>query len=720
MVAKLRRDNGANILDSVLTRISLNPLRPYSLSNSLKKFAGTTTRQLHNSTINELKLKWEQQLKDANPAEYPALNKRKDTAPINYVMPASISRDEIIALKHGRGIAPVFIKIDKHGHEQNILKIGYQEEEYFRYAAGKLVWDESRVDLRYHKRSFNVINIYSLQTKTYKQLTHHTRMFAPSLSEDGKYIIAVDVSYENQISLVILDAGNGSELKRFKSPLNYMLQNPRFNDDGSKIVVVAVGQQGKTLYELNVETEKFLQLLPFQKQLISKPEYAADQIVFKAHYNGIDNLYSLNPGLTKILQITSVKFGAYNPSFDKNGNRIIFNNYQPSGLDIAFLKLDSMKPIVSSSKAVDYIAPIVAQEGNHDVFDSIPSNAYPTRPFKEINNLFYFHSLLPVAEKNEFFSDYNFGLKLQSDNKLNTLSFYSGYRFNNSLKKSEYFTGLTYSKFFPVITLSYLNQARLIYRRVTGSPSTVIPVNWREHEAELDVSLPFSFNRLNYSYFTGVQTSTSYTSRYEITNRPNTFISTLSFPIKYRFYFGRNTNRSPRDLAPRWGQNFSVVYRNFPFENQLSGNLLVLSSNLFFPGILTNHSFQASFNYQKTSGSYASTIDIPKVSGYSNLTPKGGLQNTLLTKYRFPIFYPDWEIGPLAYIKRFTGGLFADFENVGKGNPFTPRTYGAEVKADMNLLRFYLPNFIPSLKIIFVNEKPSHNPILEAGLTYNY
>jgi hypothetical protein len=96
------------------------------------------------------------------------------------------------------------------------------------------------------------------------------------------------------------------------------------------------------------------------------------------------------------------------------------------------------------------------------------------------------------------------------------------------------------------------------------------------------------------------------------------------------------------------------------------------------------------------------------------------VHNTLLFDYRFPLFYPDWEIGPFAYIKRFKGGFFADFENIFNGHGLSPRTYGAELRADMNLLRFYLPNFELSGKIIFVNQKPVQNPIFETGFSYRF
>ena len=720
MTTKLRRDNGPGIMDSLFSRISGNYLRPYNLSNSIRKYTGMNTEQLHHATVLELQKLWQEQLIKIKAVDYPILNSRNNGKPAHYLLPALMPSGDIITLRKSLDKVPAFITIDTNGVENEILKIGLQENSHFSYSAGRIVWDEFRYDTRFQKRSFNVINRYDLETKTYKQLTHRSRLFAPALSPDGKTIIAVNISYSNQISLVELDAETGKELKHSDSPGNYMLQTPRFSFDGEKIIVIAVDVKGKALYELNRSTAIFNELLPFQQQLISRPVYAGDQVIFKAHYNGIDNLYRLDPITKQIYQVTSSKFGAFNPFYDERSQRLFFNNYQVNGYDISALALDKTTGIViQSNTSIHYEQALVVQEGNSNVFDHIPDIKYDSKPYHEISNLFYFHSVIPVIEENDFFDNYNLGLKLQSDNKLNTFSFYSGYQYNNALKRSEYLAGFSYRRFYPILNVFYINQARLNYQK-QNSGNQLIPISWRENEVNADITVPFIFNRLNKTYSLQIKTGTSYTTRYSVENRPSTFIGRVSFPMHYQVTFRANTRRSAHDLAPGWGQNISIDYKNFPLTNQFDGELLSIRSNFFFPGLAGNHSFQASFNYQHGNGIYNLTVDIPRVSGYSHLKPSGDLRNTLLLDYRFPLFYPDWEIGPLVYIKRLKGGFFADFENVGKKNIFSPRTFGAELRADMNLLRFYQPNFDLAGKIILVNEKPWQNPILELGITYNY
>lgn len=724
MTTKLRRDYGALILDSVISRISANPLRPYSLSNSIKKYTRLNTRKLHESAVAELERLWQNQLSKTDTTSYPILNNRPAQTPTDYLLPVEISRGKTLVLKQSRDRIPAFVLLDSARNEQKILNIGIQEEPHFSYAAGKIVWDELRYDVRYQKRSYNVINSYDLVKKKYRQLTHKTRLFAPSLSPDGKTIVAVSISLANKIEITEFDAETGIELIRYKNLGNLMLQYPRYDPSGGKIVYVAVSQQGKAIYEINRKTKTATQLLDFQQQLISRPVYAGNYILFSAHYNGLDNLYSLDRESKKITQLTDAKFGAYNPWYNDQTKRILFNNYQVTGHDVAYLDQEKTagKDIVSVTNTfINYALPLVAQEGNVNVFKDIPSKRYETKPYRELANLFYFHSLLPVVEENNLTDGLNLGFQLLSNNKLNTLDFYAGYNYNYGLKKNEYLAGLSYKRFFPIINLQYNNRARLIFaRRTINGVATNIPVSWRENETELNIKVPFLFNRLNYTYNLGFTTGTSYTSRYNFENRINNLPSSLMFPMRYEVNLGRNSRRSSWDLAPRWSQNITVAYRDFPFDTNFDGSIFRLQTLFYTPGIAKNHSFQLSFNYQSNSGIYDRSVDIPRASGSGNLRPNPQLRNSLLLDYRFPLFYPDWEIGPMAYIKRVKAGFFTDFENLGKGNVVKPLTYGLELRADMNLLRFYLPNFDVGGKLIFVNEKPRQKPIFEFGLTYSY
>ncbi len=716
MTTKLKRDYGEAIIDSIMTRINRNPLRPYSLSNSIKKFTGLNSRMLHDSTIAELKLLWQNQSNDLMPVNYTAINKRTDSIPADYLLPVSNRNGEIIALKQNLTHTPRLILIDSTGRERMLCKIGFQTEYNFRYAAGKIVWDEIRFDKRYRKRSYNVINIYDLANNRVKQLSHKSRLFSPSLSANAKTIVAVKVSTANLFSVIELDAENGDLIREYPVNEGLSVQNPSYDEQGDKIICVVMSKDGAALMEIMRADGSNKIITPFQRQQIMRPVYAGKNILFRAHYKGLNNIYCLTPD--SIIPLTSALYSATNPSYDKERNRVLFNSYQFKGYDIVSIPLDfKTQNWEAADTFIDYASPLVDQEANANVLDAIPDKSYPSKSYREFNNLLNFHSLSPIADNTETNDDLSIGLKFKSNNQLNTLDLYGGYQFNSGLRKSEYLAGFSYKRFYPILIVTYSNRANLIYSKQNNR---LVPVNWRENITEAELSVPFTFNRLNKSYSIGIRSSSSFTSRYEIQNKPNNFIEKLKFPMKYQFYFSRNARRSARDLAPQWGQNLSLSYFHLPFQNLLEGTLLSFRTVFYTPGLLINHSFQASFNYQESSGAYDFSIEIPRISGYRNLSLNTRLRNTLLLDYRFPLFYPDAELGPIAFVKRVKGGFFADFENIGKGNRFQPRTFGLELSTDMNLMRFMLPNFDLAGKLIFAGENALNKPFFEIGFQYDF
>ena len=128
----------------------------------------------------------------------------------------------------------------------------------------------------------------------------------------------------------------------------------------------------------------------------------------------------------------------------------------------------------------------------------------------------------------------------------------------------------------------------------------------------------------------------------------------------------------------------------------------------------------ASFNYQESSGVLKLNNEINTVYGYSKIKAKSELKNTLLLNYRFPIAFPDAEIGPLAYIRSIRGGVFSHYENLGSETNLTqPKTFGLELRSNLNLLR-YQPVIDLGARVVFVNKIYQQNPILEFIFNYSF
>ena len=190
--------------------------------------------------------------------------------------------------------------------------------------------------------------------------------------------------------------------------------------------------------------------------------------------------------------------------------------------------------------------------------------------------------------------------------------------------------------------------------------------------------------------------------------------------MEYNLTFNHSVRTTERDIAPRWAQILRATYHHQPFDKNLGGEIMALESFFYFPGLAKNHSFLASFNYQKANGVNQYATEIATVYGYNNILAKSKLQNSLLFNYRFPFAFPDWELGPLAYFKNFRAGLFSHYENIGKDtNIAEPKTYGIELNTSVNILR-YQPVVDLGARLVFVNKIYNQNPILEFSFNYSF
>ena len=540
-------------------------------------------------------------------------------------------------------------------------------------------------------------------------MSSRSRLFAPSLSGDGKKIIAVKFDLSNQCNLVELDARTGKVLYTYPNPQNEILQTPAFDESGNKVAYIGVSEKGKAFYTTG-RSRKTEQLIPPSQQQLTRPVFVNQQIAFNAHYSGVDNIYSIDVISKKISALSDAKYGAFNPSFRKGSATVLFNNFGQTGYDIAETPLKPLQP--KKNNFVYFGAAAEKQEHTGNVFAKIPDSTYASKPYATLGNLINIHSIIPSIQ-----DEYQGGLQVISDNLLNTFSAFAGAEYYRDLQRFEYNAGFVLKSFYPVISATYRNRPR---RTFYTSNKGIMQGDWRENNIQVQALVPINLNTLGDNYSFSLKTATSYTERYKGENMPANYITSLKFPMEYGFTFTHSMRQAERDIYPKWAQTLRFTYFHQPFDKRLDGDLFAAEAFLYLPGLFKNHSFTANFNYQKASGVRRFDNEINTVYGYNNIMARDFLKNNLLLNYRFPFAFPDAELGPLAYIRNIRGGLFCHYENLGmETNLGEPKTYGFELHSSMNLLR-YQPVIDLGTRFVFVNKYYDQKPILELILNYSF
>ncbi|WP_437918255.1 hypothetical protein [Sphingobacterium sp. LRF_L2] len=695
------------ILEDMHTKL----LRPFNFRQAVKHVAGIKPNKLFSNTIEELHQKWQRELTDSSVT---AIETPKSNFPSDYLLPQTNYENKLFVLKSSPQSVNEIVYLDSNTKEHHIIKTGIQITPYFHMRDDLIVWDEYRKHPRFGKQTYNIVHTYNVKTKKLRTISKKSRYYSPVLHPNENAVAVVEVDLANKSKLLLLNSDNGNIIDSIHCPTEVHIQQPKFNIEGDKIIAIAVSPQGTNLIEFNLKNHAYRYLLPWANQQLERPFYHRHQIIFKAHFDGVDNIYALGQD-SLISKITTSKFGAFNPFVDAN-DTLFFNDYQYNGYKLAKQSLTAISKKIQVAPS-PYIRKTLAQVDFSDekkaTIDSVEVKKYSSTA-----HLFNFHSLSISSTNFESFENYMPGLFWLSNDVLNTTQIKLGYEFDTDISKSTYSAEVAYKRYLPVFTIKYANRG-LVGNAVSGNNSNEITMyDYRDHHTTMDISIPLSVYRRNTVYSYGANFGTSYTKRYNVSLPLKNFNDIIAFPLNYQLYLNKNNMRSKMDLAPRWGQNLSITYRHLPFEQDLSGQILSVRTNFYFPGIWMNHSLQLRLAAQKSSGRYEGSYDIPMVSAWGHFQSPI-VHNTAMINYRLPLFYPDWSLGNLAYIKRFQGLLFSDFQNIHKST--APKSFGLGISADFNVFRYILPDINVAAKLTYLNDNTTAQNIIPTfGLSYSY
>ncbi|MFD2743930.1 MULTISPECIES: hypothetical protein [Sphingobacterium] len=716
MNVHLTNQYGYEIREKILDDMRGNLFRPFNFYKALRNnSASLNSQKLYKSSIDSFSTVWKEE----------AIGKKIMTAlptpssryPQNYMLPQYDDGKVFSLFQSPQKVSQIVSIYD--GKSTHIAYTGQQLTPYFHINKNLIVWDEIRKNPRYGKNTFQVIHLLNWKTGARKTLHLPDFVYTPSLSADNKILAVVRVDPAGRSSLLRYDLATETLVSSFLIPDGIHIQQPQFHSNGQKIVCIAVSALGTSLIEFETTTGKYEQLLPWGQQTLERPIYAGDDIIYKAHYNAIDNLYRWDRDTQTIHALTDALYGAFNPSLLASDS-LLLNEYTPDGYRITLRPIESLTQILPASTKQLLYDRRDTEQGQHTAVltDTLASDSLSSLPYNSISGLFNFHSLSISSNNFESLDNFRPGVFWLANDLLNTSQIVLGYEYDTDIRKSIYSADFTYAKYYPKFSLRYENRGQIGQAR--ENEQSFIQFDWREHLYAANVQIPLSIFRQHMIYSYGLNLGTSYLKRYDVNMRLSNFNEEIAFPMTYQIYFNRNMRRSTMDLQPMWGQNFSMTYRHLPFAGDaLSGNILSVRTGFFFPGIISNHGLQVRIGFQHKTGTYLFNNDIPVVSGFGYF-PSPRVDNTLLLSYRMPIAYPDWTVGPLAYIKRIQARLFSDYQNI-QDSGIAPKTFGVGLSADVNFLRYVLPDVNIGLQGIYINDQRASQRVVPVfNISYTY
>jgi hypothetical protein len=694
LVGYTRVHYGIDAWSPVMERVGKYPFMLVPFSTALHKQTGNGKSGLYEEVADSLKSAWVRQADKIAYTPFEKISLLPGKNYTNYDEPVFLTDSLIVVDKQSIDDISRYVLIDFKGNEKVLITPGIgMLDDGLSAANGKVCWAEESRDPRWTLRNYGILKIYDISSGRQRQLTHRTKYFAPILSDDGTRIVAVESPPDGRYALVILDASTGQVMHRITSPENYFFLQPNWSADDKNVVSVVLGNQGKSLILANPETGRMRNIIPFGFQDIGEPVAYNNFILYRAPYSGIDNIYAVDTLTGEIFQVTSTRFGASGPVVSPDGKKLIYTSYTAMGSELVLTMLDrtAWKPLsMVEDHSVKLYEPLSKQMNFTFEHDSVPKTTYVTKPYRKGTHLFNFHSWAPLS-LNVDNTDVKPGVSLLSQNLLGTSSATLGYEYNVNEETGKYFLKYSYEGLYPAFDLDMdYGLRRGVYKDNTHGQ-----INYKFHELNFTSWVRLPLNWYLNSWFMGIQPYAGYNLIFrkmnpgeEVSFKKDRFNS-----LNSRIYFYAQSKTSSRDLNPRWGQVFDINYRQTMFEGDSASSIFATELYLYFPGLLRHHSLRLYGGYQnrlidKYNYTYSDQIVIPR--GYSDINTNRMFSWSLT--YEFPIFYPDWHVGPVIYIKRLKAALFYDNARDFDSEPnHNYNSLGVDLTLDFHLLRLFVP-----------------------------
>lgn len=731
MVSYLRkRTNDPEIWGKITKRSWDVPFIPFAFSNAIKKESGVHVTKLYREMAADFRKTWEADLAKLELTPFEQVSRRSNNVYTDFMYPQAMDDGTVIVMKSGIGDIQTFSSF-KNGKEKKIFRPGIVNDAGMLSLAGEsIVWTEYGYHPRFQVKNFSLIKSVNTKTKRRKVIGgRNARYGSASLSPDGSKVVAVETTTDYKTSLVILDTKLRKAQKK-SSQENFFYSMPRWSEDGSRIVVLKTKDGKKTITIVDAETISETDLIDPTDENIGHPVLFGKYVLYNSPANGIDNVYALNISSKEKFQITSSRYGAYNPSIPPNGKYIYYNEQTKNGMDVVRVVLDTTNwmPLDRTALGPDYAQTLIEQEGHPNFLQEVRVQSLDVKKYSKIKGLI---------------NPYTWGLNVETDltqasvgilsrDLLSTTQLSAGYYFDINERTGAWRANVSYQGLFPIFDLGVslanrkADEGAYPYERIVGGDTVVFQRNlsfeWKETTVQAGVRIPLLLTRSKYFTELSIENNVGYTSVSDFTNsitgKGRILPYTLGDSVIFRDYAdngslvfnhlaftaGHVLKTSRRDINPRWGQRLILNLFNTPLGGDFSGNQFSGYGILYLPGIGKHHSLWGYGAYQYTQISnvrnadgkldnylFRSRIPTPRGFGYPRLEHF----YTGSVNYTLPLWYPDIAVGPILNIQRVRANGFLDYGYITSDIINYENEYvstGVEIKVDFNIMRFY-PQF---------------------------
>ena len=709
-----------HIWEAVEKRAVNFPYLPFRMGWALKKETGTNLNRTYKNMVDSLAARWQAQLEGLTFTEATRINPRREKREVytNYRYPQALGDGQVLVQKSGLGDIAQLVVMDGQGQQERVHYMGIVSgTQQLTVGGGKVAWIEHEFHPRYTSKDYAVVRLLDLATQERSTLARETRDLAVAINPEGSQVVTITVDTEGRQALRRLRAEtNGALIDSLPLALGHQAAMPRWSPDGKAIYYLlteGMGQKSLVKWDLATGTTSYI-LAPSNENL-GYPVPWSHYVLYNSPYSGIDNIYAVDTRDGSRYQVTSRKYGAFNPNPSPDGRTLYFNDYTFYGYDAVSMPLDpsTWTALANVDVRIDDTYQVwVEQEKDHlPDLESIPEETYTKQPVKGITPFLNPYAW-GVSVQDGSAGEAQLGLFFQDE--LSTLRTGLTYGYDQGESTPQFGLQVSLQKYYPIFDFKLGTNQRVLSRPQLQADSSVLTeiIQWNERRWGLDVRVPFILTQSQWLQQAGV--SAGY-EQIAINNFGSTFNPPTLNPrfeelhsVHYAAYYTVQRRQAQRDLAPRLGfLTQARAYHLIPPTSGLKGWLAGNTTVVYLPGIGKHHSLQvvgsAQWQYAPltVAGQYPASVygfQSPFTSIVRGYVPSRTQQFYAGSiRYSLPILYPDLALWHLAYIQRITATAWGDLGHyihdvAGTPLGFTQTAAGIDINLDVNGMR-YLPQF---------------------------
>ena len=568
---------------------------------------------------------------------------------------------------------------------------------------GLVAYVQGLPDPRYQYREYSDLFIYDIAADQTTQLTHNKRYYQPQISPDGKSVLVIDYSENNDWRLTVVDL-NGKAQQEL-SFAGKVIDEAVWQDQHAVVAIMEDEEGYKSIVRIKLRgagnekgnNAEYKTLLGRTRNNLYSLNLDSDAVYFEGDYKGAVQIFKLALSNGQLSQCTQEAIAAHQPFV--HAGRLDYVSVIASGSKI------NRQPAQCTTVAGNALAPFqyLGQGPSDNFTDTKPVtiNNYPSmiaenHPSTEYSQ--FDGGLKPHSWS--FFGGRGLAVEGNATNYLNTLNLRATVGQDSEEKRPYQNISIELMKYYPVFSLTAKNR-----ERNTANAASQERTHWRESSIFFGTKIPYIYTQGMYdgmhqlSLDLGYQSTTQHPSAApEDINGDRVVVTAIGYS------FSHLKKKRYREIFNPWGLALYGVYEHDQAQkNRNFSSWIHYSEATFYtPGVFTNHGMKFTINDQRRAHGADKYQRISYANAVNQYVFSRGFESYVAAHYTkgsydyvLPLLYPDANADGWVYLKRIYSDLFYDYTQVwDNDDPLVAgaqreilKSTGAEFLFDLRLLR---------------------------------